>query len=73
MYRLILAPQQMPDTVPTRLLAAWGDGETISYHESNFAKGEVILFGGVNTSIFDPLLEITSNPNVSSFDVMMVS
>lgn len=59
--------------LPTRLLAAWGDDQIISYHASNFAKAEVIMFGGVEYSNSDPLLDVISDPNVSFFDVTAVS
>ncbi|CAM9815198.1 unnamed protein product, partial [Ectocarpus fasciculatus] len=57
------------DVLPTRLLAAWGDSETIGYHAANFAKAEVILYGGVENSNTDPIIELTSDPDVTFFDV----
>lgn len=56
----------------TRILAAWGDQDTISYHDADFAKGQVILYGGMENSIFDPIVELTSDPGVLSFDVAAV-
>ncbi|CAM9974997.1 unnamed protein product [Ascophyllum nodosum] len=53
----------------TTLIAAWGNTESISYHESNFAQGQVIMFGGVENSNSDPLLGISSSPSVSFFDI----
>lgn len=66
-------PLVKPGVLPTRLLAAWGDDEAISYHYTNVAKGQVILFGGVENSNVDLLDEIASSPNVSVFDVTAVS
>ncbi|CAM9448244.1 unnamed protein product, partial [Ectocarpus sp. 4 AP-2014] len=57
------------DVLPTRLLAAWGDSETIGYHAANFAKAEVILYGGIENSNTDPILELTTDPDVLFFDV----
>lgn len=56
----------------TRILTAWGDQDTISYHGADFAKGQVILFGGVENSDFDPIAEVTSAPGVSYFDLRAV-
>ena len=58
---------------PTTLIAAWGNTESISYHENNFAQGQVIMFGGVENSNSDPLLGISSSPSVSFFDITAVS
>ncbi|CAN0543062.1 unnamed protein product, partial [Ectocarpus sp. 12 AP-2014] len=44
---------------PTRLLAAWGDSDTVGYHDANFAKGQVVMFGGSeNDDAADPVLEV---------------
>lgn len=59
--------------LPTRLLAAWGDEDVISYHGFDFAKGEVIVFGGMENSDPDPISDISSSPSVASFDVTSVS
>eukprot|EP00903_Cladosiphon_okamuranus_P022592 g20787.t1 len=56
--------------VPTRLIAAWGDSETVSYHGAAWGKAEVLMFGGEETSILDPLLELKSAPGVSFVDVI---
>ena len=58
--------------VPTRILTAWGDQDTVTYHGANFAKGQVILFGGVENSDVNPVAELTSDPGVSFFDVRPV-
>lgn len=58
--------------LPTRLLTAWGDSETIGYHAANFAKAEVILYGGVENANTDPILELTNDPDVPFFDVTAV-
>ncbi|CAM9357678.1 unnamed protein product, partial [Ascophyllum nodosum] len=55
--------------LPTTLIAAWGNTESISYHESNFAQGQVVMFGGVENSNSDPLLGISSSSSVSFFDI----
>ncbi|CAM9386585.1 unnamed protein product [Ectocarpus sp. 12 AP-2014] len=57
------------DVLPTRLLVAWGDSETIGYHATNFAKAEAVLYGGVENSNTDPILELTTDPDVPFFDV----
>lgn len=59
--------------MPTRLIAAWGDSETISYHGARFGKAEVTMFGGQESSNIDPLLDLKSDPSVSFFDVTSVS
>lgn len=56
----------------TRILTAWGDEESVSYHGANFAKGQVTMFGGVENANVDPILEITSDPGVGFFDVRAV-
>lgn len=58
--------------MPTRLLAAWGDSETIGYHAANFAKAEVILYGGVENFNTNTILELTTDPDVPFFDVTAV-
>eukprot|EP00903_Cladosiphon_okamuranus_P014858 g13759.t1 len=61
------------DTAPgaqsTRLIAAWGESESMSYHGTNSAKGEVIMFGGAENADAEPLADVVSNPEVSFFDV----
>lgn len=59
-------------SLATRVLAAWGDEESISYHGLNFAKAEIIFFGGTENSNPDPVLELISSPTVASFDVTAV-
>lgn len=60
--------------LPTRLLAAWGDEVTISYHgTSNVVQGQVTLFGGSENSNADPLVGILADAAVSYFDVTEVS
>ena len=58
--------------VPTRILTAWGDQDTVTYHGANFAKGQVIMYGAVENSNVDPIFKIASDPGVSSFDVRLV-
>ena len=58
--------------VATRILTAWGDEDTISYHDANFAKGQVILYGGVENSDVNPISEIASKTGVSFVDVRAV-
>lgn len=59
-------------SLATRVLGAWGDEESISYHGSNFAKAEIIFFGGTENSNPDPIVELTSSPTAYSFDVTAV-
>lgn len=59
--------------LPTTLIAAWGNSETISYHGIQSAKGAVVVFGGEDSSDVDPLRELKSNPGVSFFDVTTVT
>lgn len=56
----------------TRILTAWGDQDTISYHAADFAKGQVILYGGTENSNSNPIFEVMSDPAVSFFDVRAV-
>eukprot|EP00752_Nemacystus_decipiens_P002626 g2458.t1 len=56
-------------TPPTRLMAAWGDSESMSYHATNFAKGVVIVFGGPENADAEPLADVVSDPDASFFDV----
>lgn len=67
------ADETTAGAVATRILTAWGDQDTITYHGDNFAKGQVILYGGVENSNPDPIAEITSDAGVSFFDVRAVS
>lgn len=59
--------------VPTRILTAWGDEDTITYHGGNFAKGQVFLYGGAENSDYDPIAKVSSQAGISFFDVMAVS
>eukprot|EP00752_Nemacystus_decipiens_P015391 g13724.t1 len=55
------------DSAPTRVLAAWGDDESMEYHgTTDFAKGEIIMFGGAEAADVDP--DVVSDPEVSFFD-----
>lgn len=66
------AGENTTGALATRIIAAWGDQDTISYHDANFAKGQVTLYGGVENSNLDPIVELTSDPGVSFFDVRAV-
>eukprot|EP00752_Nemacystus_decipiens_P002628 g2460.t1 len=56
------------DSQPTRLIAAWGDSDSIEYHGTvNVAKGEIIMFGGAENANMEP--DVISDPEVSFFDV----
>ncbi|CAN0202728.1 unnamed protein product, partial [Scytosiphon promiscuus] len=56
--------------LPTRLLAAWGNTESVSYHDTNFAKGEVVMFAEAESSDADlPLVEIKESADVKYIDV----
>ncbi|CAM9963515.1 unnamed protein product, partial [Ascophyllum nodosum] len=65
----VFADDSVEGASPTTLIAAWGDTESISYHETNFVQGQIIMFGGMENSNYDPLLGINSNQSVSFFDV----
>ncbi|CAM9105653.1 unnamed protein product, partial [Hapterophycus canaliculatus] len=55
---------------PTRLMAAWGDTELVSYHGTNFAKREVVMFGSEeDADAYIPLVEIKESDDVAYFDV----
>ncbi len=58
---------------PTRLIAAWGDSESMTYHGTDVAKGEVIMFGGAENADVEPLGDVMSDPDVSFFDITAVS
>lgn len=45
----------------------------MSYHGTNFAKGEVVIFGGAESADVEPLADVISDPEVSFFDVTAVS
>ncbi|CAM9905661.1 unnamed protein product, partial [Hapterophycus canaliculatus] len=56
--------------LPTRLLAAWGDTEFVSYHNTNFAKGEVVLFAeAASSDAAFPLVDIKESEGVNYIDV----
>lgn len=65
-------PTPQVGSPPTRLIAAWGDEESVEYHgTTNFAKGEVVVFGGAEHADVEP--DVASDPEVSFFDVTTVS
>ena len=53
-------------TPPTRLIAAWGDDSTVSYHGDKVARSSVRLFA----SEYTPLKEILSDASDGYFDVL---
>ncbi|CAM9653269.1 unnamed protein product, partial [Scytosiphon promiscuus] len=53
--------------LPTRLIAAWGDTDFVSYHDTNFAKGEIVMFGEEEDADL-PLVEIKESGNATYFD-----
>ncbi|CAM9180093.1 unnamed protein product [Ectocarpus sp. 4 AP-2014] len=54
---------------PTRLLAARGDSDSVGYHDGNFAKGQVVMFGGSeNDDAADPVLDVKTSADVQFFD-----
>ncbi|CAN0057481.1 unnamed protein product [Scytosiphon promiscuus] len=56
--------------LPTRILAAWGDTDYVTYHDTNFAKGEAVIFGDAEDSATSvPLEEIKSSEDTTYFDV----
>jgi hypothetical protein len=56
-------------TPPTRLIAAWGDDSTVSYHGENKARSSVRLFATDST----PHEEILSEASEGYFDVLQDS
>ncbi|CAM9245832.1 unnamed protein product, partial [Hapterophycus canaliculatus] len=55
---------------PTRLIAAWGDTEFMSYHDADFAKGEVVMFASAeDADAAVPLIEIMESNDTMFFDV----
>lgn len=60
-------------TLPTRVIAAWGDEDAISFHGAYFAKAEVILFSDAASTKIDPILEIAAGDTATFFDVVVVS
>lgn len=59
---------------PTRVLAAWGDSDTVGYHDGNFAKGQVVMFGGSeNDDAADPVIDVKTSEDVQFFDAAPVS
>lgn len=57
----------------TKLIAAWGNEDTVSYHGiDNVAQGQEYLFADVGDSGVAPLAEIMSDDTVSYFDVTAV-
>ncbi|CAM9820581.1 unnamed protein product, partial [Ectocarpus sp. 13 AM-2016] len=52
------------------LLAAWGDSVSVGYYDVNFAKGEVVMFGGSESAdAAEPLVEVRASEDFSYFDV----
>ena len=58
-----------PGIVPTRLIAAWGNQDSITYHASDVGLAQVILFGDDAEASTDPLVEIKAAEDISYFDV----
>ncbi|CAM9945366.1 unnamed protein product [Scytosiphon promiscuus] len=54
----------------TQLISAWGDTDVISYHDSNFAKVQVVMFGNAADAEADEaLVDIKDNADIPYFDV----
>ena len=51
----------------TRVIAAWGDTNTIQYHGSTRATGQIRFFGSPDS---DPLVSIKNDPTVRSFTIL---
>lgn len=59
---------------PTKVIAAWGDGDVITYHGlENVAQAQEYLFASAAEFNTDPLAKITNNSNISYVDVVAVS
>ncbi|CAM9465936.1 unnamed protein product [Choristocarpus tenellus] len=57
---------------PTKIIAAWGDTSTISYHGlTNRMTGSVVFYGEANPAS-DPLVDVKGESGVSYFDVAPV-
>ncbi|CAJ1960438.1 unnamed protein product [Cylindrotheca closterium] len=54
---------------PTRLIAAWGDTPTVSFHGTNAARNSVRLFADGSVSVKDALLTQLNSTTVGIFDV----
>lgn len=54
---------------PTRLIAAWGDTPTISYHGTNAARNSVRLFADDSVGVREALTNQLSNAAAGFFDV----
>ncbi|CAN0293249.1 unnamed protein product, partial [Ectocarpus sp. 12 AP-2014] len=65
----VFSDDSFEGAVPTRLLAAWGDSDTVGYHGGSFAKGQVVMFGGSeNDDAADPVLDVKTSADVQFFD-----
>jgi dopamine beta-monooxygenase len=51
----------------TRVIAAWGDTNSIQYHGLNRVTGQIRFFGD---SVADPLASIKNDPSVRSFTIL---
>ncbi|CBJ30301.1 conserved unknown protein [Ectocarpus siliculosus] len=66
----VFEDDSLDGALATRLLAAWGDSESLGYHDVNFAKGEVVMFGGSESAdAAEPLVEVKASEDFSYFDV----
>ena len=54
---------------PTRLVAAWGDGDSVSYHGTNKARGSYRLHSDSSVSEYDMLLKRLEEASDGSFEI----
>ncbi|CBJ33480.1 conserved unknown protein [Ectocarpus siliculosus] len=65
----VFSDDSLDGTQPTRVLVAWGDSDTVGYHDENFAKGQVVMFGGSeNDDAADPVVDVKTSEDVQFFD-----
>ncbi|CBJ33319.1 conserved unknown protein [Ectocarpus siliculosus] len=65
----VFSDDSFDGAIPTRVLTAWGDSDTVGYHGENFAKGQVVMFGGSeNDDAADPVIDVKTSEDVQFFD-----
>ncbi|CAM9395306.1 unnamed protein product [Sphacelaria rigidula] len=64
-----LVDDSVEGTNPTRLIAAWGSQDSVSYHGSNVGQAQVILFEEDNEASTDLLVDIKAADDISYFDI----
>ncbi|CAM9153832.1 unnamed protein product [Sphacelaria rigidula] len=64
-----LVDDTVEGTNPTRLIAAWGSQDSVSYHGSDVGQAQVILFAEDNEASTDQLVDVKAAEDISYFDV----